>query len=62
VAFFNVDGTFYAIDNTCAHRGGPLGEGDLDGPVVALRYDVRTSENVLDDRFRVARYPPRGVR
>lgn len=27
IALFNVDGTFYAIDNTCVHRGGPLGKG-----------------------------------
>ena len=25
LALFNVSGTFYAIDNTCTHRGGPLG-------------------------------------
>ena len=30
-AVFNVDGTFHAIDNTCIHRGGPLGEGELEG-------------------------------
>jgi len=34
IAIFNVDGTFFALDNTCAHRGGPLGEGELDGEVV----------------------------
>ena len=34
LAVFNVDGTFYVIDNTCVHRGGPLGEGDLEGEVV----------------------------
>ena len=27
VAIFNVEGAFYAIDNTCTHRGGPLSEG-----------------------------------
>src|SRR5262245_56567272 len=26
-ALFNVAGTFHAIDNTCTHEGGPLGEG-----------------------------------
>ena len=31
LAVFNVDGTFHAIDNTCVHRGGPLGEGDVEG-------------------------------
>jgi nitrite reductase/ring-hydroxylating ferredoxin subunit len=30
IALFNVGGTFHAIDNTCKHRGGPLGEGELD--------------------------------
>ena len=29
VAISNVDGKFYAINNTCLHRGGPLGEGEL---------------------------------
>ncbi len=31
IALFNVDGSFYAIDNTCAHVGGPLSEGELEG-------------------------------
>ena len=34
IALFNVNGMFYAIDNTCPHRRGPLGEGSLDGTVV----------------------------
>ena len=34
LALFNVAGTFHAIDNTCTHQGGPLGEGDLSGEVV----------------------------
>ena len=24
IALFNVEGSFYAIDDTCTHRGGPL--------------------------------------
>ena len=31
IALFNVDGSFYAIDDKCTHRGGPLSEGALDG-------------------------------
>ncbi|MCS6327139.1 MAG: Rieske 2Fe-2S domain-containing protein [Nitrospira sp.] len=47
IALFNVDGSFFAIDNTCAHRGGPLGEGELEGEVVTCpwhswEYNVRT--------------------
>ena len=29
IAIFNLGGEFYAIDNTCTHRGGPLDEGDI---------------------------------
>ncbi|MBI3012529.1 MAG: Rieske 2Fe-2S domain-containing protein [Elusimicrobia bacterium] len=47
IALFNVGGNFYAIGNTCLHRGGPLGEGDLSGNVVtcpwhAWEFDVTT--------------------
>lgn len=31
IAVFNIDGTFYAIDDTCTHRGGPLSEGMVAG-------------------------------
>ena len=34
VALYNVGGKYYATHNTCAHRGGPLGEGSLEGDVV----------------------------
>lgn len=34
VAIYNVDGTMHAVDGTCTHRGGPLGEGELVGNVV----------------------------
>ena len=36
VALFNVDGSFYAIHNTCRHRQGPLGEGDLSATEVTI--------------------------
>ena len=47
VALFNVDGTFYAIDDVCTHDGGPLAEGKLHGceiecPRHGARFDVRT--------------------
>ncbi len=64
IAVFNCEGTFYAIDNTCLHRGGPLGEGDLEGTVVTCpwhgwRYDVSTGANVMNPAVRVATYPVR---
>jgi len=62
LALFNVDGAWYAVDNTCPHRGGPLGEGDLDGRVVtcpwhAWRWDVTTGANVNNPAVRVACFP-----
>ena len=59
LALFNVDGVFYAMDNACAHRGGPLGEGDLDGTIVtcpwhAWRWDVTSGANVNNPAVRVA--------
>lgn len=61
LAVFNVDGVFYAIDNECSHRGGPLGEGDLEGTVVmcpwhAWRWDVTTGANVNNPAVKMACY------
>ena len=49
VALFNVDGTYYAIDGVCTHRGGPLGEGVLEEKQVTCpwhggTFDVTTGE------------------
>jgi 3-phenylpropionate/trans-cinnamate dioxygenase ferredoxin component len=30
IALFNVNGEYFALDNVCPHRGGPLGEGYVD--------------------------------
>ena len=62
LAIFNVGGTSYAIDNTCAHRGGPLGEGDLDGTVVTCpwhgwRWDVTSGANANNPAVKVACFP-----
>jgi nitrite reductase/ring-hydroxylating ferredoxin subunit len=47
MALFNVDGEFYAINQICPHRGGPLAQGKLTGCVVTCpwhgwTFDVRT--------------------
>ena len=49
IALFLVDGKCYAIDNTCVHRGGPLGEGFLDKNIVTCpwhgwEYDITTGQ------------------
>ena len=62
IAIFNVNGTVYALDNTCLHRGGPLGDGMLEGDVVTCpwhmwQYNVRTGEKVETPSLKVATYP-----
>jgi 3-phenylpropionate/trans-cinnamate dioxygenase ferredoxin subunit len=49
IALFNVDGSYYAIDDICTHDGGPLAEGELFGceiqcPRHGARFDVRTGK------------------
>ncbi len=61
IAVFNCDGAFYAIDDTCPHQGGPLGEGEIAGTVVTCpwhewRYDVRTGVNEDDPACKVSAY------
>lgn len=51
IALFNVEGTFYALDDRCPHADGPLSEGELDGHVVQCpwhlaRFDIRDGKNV----------------
>lgn len=62
LAVFNVDGTLYALDNACPHRGGPLGDGDLDGRLVACpwhawRWDVTSGANANNPAVRVPCFP-----
>jgi len=47
IAIFNLGGRFYAIENTCPHRGGPLSEGMMTGEEVICpwhgsRFNVKT--------------------
>jgi NAD(P)H-dependent nitrite reductase small subunit len=42
IALFNVEGRYYALDNTCPHQGGPLAEGWLDGAVVTCPWHAWT--------------------
>lgn len=49
VAIFNLDGTFYAVQAECTHRGGPLCEGSLWDDVITCpwhgsEFNIRTGE------------------
>ena len=55
IALFKAEGQVYAIDNRCPHRGGPLGEGFLEGKIItcpwhAWQFDVSSGicDNIPD--------------
>jgi len=61
---YNVEGTVYATSNVCLHRGGPLGQGLLEGhsvmcPWHAWSWDVRTGENTANPILRIPSYEVR---
>ena len=64
LAIFNVEGRFHAIDNVCKHRGGSLGEGEVDGTIVTCplhgwTYDVTSGECFDDPACAVDRFTVR---
>ena len=52
IALFKVDGLVHAIDGICAHAGGPVAQGVLEGSIVTCpwhgwQYDVATGTHCL---------------
>jgi 3-phenylpropionate/trans-cinnamate dioxygenase ferredoxin component len=61
IALFNVEGTVYAIDDSCAHAGASLAAGRLEEcwvtcPAHGMRFDVRTGRSKASAGFGVASY------
>jgi len=61
IALFQAEGNFYALNNVCPHRGGPLGEGELDGTVVTCpwhgwQFDVCTGESPINPVAKVKKF------
>ena len=47
IAIFDLGGNYFAIENTCPHRGGPLAEGEMNGEEVicpwhGARFNIKT--------------------
>ncbi len=52
IALFNLEGSYWAIDDTCPHRGGPLSEGEVEREVVTCpwhgsEFNIRTGEVLI---------------
>ena len=66
LAVANVAGKIYAINNTCLHRGGPLGQGMLEGKVVTCpwhgwQFDVTNGKSVQNPAAGVDLLPGRSA-
>lgn len=62
LALFNVDGQFYAIDDSCPHQGASLCGGRLDGRVIqccahGLRFSLASGYLLNSTALKVASYP-----
>src|SRR3974390_283631 len=59
----NIDGKFYAIDNTCTHAGGDLSKGKLEGKTITCprhgaKFDVTSGECVSGPKLGL--FKPKG--
>jgi nitrite reductase (NADH) small subunit/3-phenylpropionate/trans-cinnamate dioxygenase ferredoxin subunit len=64
VAIFRLGDEFFALDNMCLHRGGPLCEGPIAREIVTCpwhgwSYQIRTGTMVQDPRVGVSRHDVR---
>jgi nitrite reductase (NADH) small subunit len=64
VAVFRLGDDFFALDNLCLHRGGPLCEGPIANDVVTCpwhgwSYEIKTGTMVQDPRVGVSKHEVR---
>jgi len=62
IALFNVEGRFFAMDNACPHRGGPLGDGMVMGTTVTCpwhgwQFDCTNGKSMRNPAVGVACIP-----
>ncbi|MCC6077451.1 Rieske (2Fe-2S) protein [Pseudomonas sp. GCM10022188] len=62
LALFNVEGQFYAIDDSCPHQGSSLCGGRLDGKVIqccahGLRFNLASGYLLNSTALKVGNYP-----
>ena len=61
IAILNDNGKFFAINNTCAHMQGPIGEGSCESGKVTCpwhgwTYDLKTGKNTFNENIKLETY------
>jgi len=64
LALYNAAGSWYATDDSCGHRGGPMGQGTLAGTIATCPwhgwdYDITTGVCRFDSAVRLRTYEVR---
>lgn len=62
LAVFRSQQQWHALDGMCAHQGGPIAQGQLDGVCVTCpwhgwQYDITNGKNMLTGREMLACFP-----
>lgn len=61
IAIFNINGQFFAIDEMCPHRGGPLSEGSVEDKTVTCpfhgwQFDVTSGDCFTNPAANINKY------
>jgi nitrite reductase/ring-hydroxylating ferredoxin subunit len=64
IALLNVGGEIFALEHSCPHQGGPIGEGDICGTTITCpwhewKFDIRTGANDKDPTILAKTYAVR---
>ena len=62
IGVFHHNGGWYAVNNSCLHRGGPVATGSLEGDILicpwhGYQYNLPTGELLSDPKAKLAMYP-----
>lgn len=62
IALFKLNGDFFAMDNTCPHQGGSLGDGTVSNCIVTCplhgwEFNVKTGTSLLLEHIKLDSYP-----
>ena len=61
IAVFNKSGKIFTIEDTCKHKGGSLGEGELDGdtitcPLHGWQYNITNGECLMNPQVKMKNF------
>jgi NAD(P)H-dependent nitrite reductase small subunit len=61
IAIFQCNGKYFAIENSCPHRGGPIADGELEGEIIscpwhAWPFDLATGKCTINNSAQLETY------